>query len=283
MFRYQGIFVAIAYLLVLMIACRNADNTGRHKAPSKPEEISGNIQGRTEKSLVWAEGAIIRGDTNEKRIALVFTGDEFGDGGEFILHTLSKQNIKASFFLTGNFYRNSEFVPLIQKLKENGNYLGSHSDKHLLYCDWSIRDSLLVSKTEFVSDLKNSYLELNKFQIAHEEARYFLPPFEWYNDSIAAWTSQLGLQLVNFTPGSGSNADYTYPEMGSSYADSKSIFRSVMAYERKSSTGMNGFILLVHIGTDPRRTDKFYNLLPDLITELKSMGYQFVRIDELLD
>ena len=45
---------------------------------------------------------------------------------------------------------------------------------------------------------------------------------------------------------------------------------------------MNGFILLIHIGTDPGRTDKFYYLLPELISELKGKGYRFVRIDELL-
>ncbi|HEY5406039.1 MAG TPA: hypothetical protein VIJ92_03090 [Ginsengibacter sp.] len=45
---------------------------------------------------------------------------------------------------------------------------------------------------------------------------------------------------------------------------------------------LNGFILLVHIGTDPRRTDKFYNQLPQLINELKKRGYEFVKINELL-
>ena len=93
----------------------------------------------------------------------------------------------------------------------------------------------------------------------------------------------MGLQLVNFTPGTRSNADYTYPGMGNNYTESKTIFNSVLEYEQKFTTGLNGFILLVHIGTDPRRTDKFYYLLPDLITELKSRGYKFVRIDELLD
>jgi hypothetical protein len=94
---------------------------------------------------------------------------------------------------------------LISKLKENGDYLGSHSDKHLLYCDWTNRDTLLVSKKEFTDDLGNSYFELNKLKVSKDEAHYFLPPYEWYNDSIALWTSQMGLQLVNFTPGTRSN------------------------------------------------------------------------------
>jgi peptidoglycan/xylan/chitin deacetylase (PgdA/CDA1 family) len=140
-----------------------------------------------------------------------------------------------------------------------------------------------VSKKEFTDDLGNSYFELNKLKVSKDEAHYFLPPYEWYNDSIALWTSQMGMQLVNYTPGTRSNADYTYPGVGNNYVDSRTIFNSVLEYEQKFTAGLNGFILLVHIGTDPRRTDKFYYLLPDLITELKSRGYKFIRIDELLD
>ena len=139
-----------------------------------------------------------------------------------------------------------------------------------------------MTRQEFDSDLKNSYRELAKFGIKKETAHYFLPPYEWYNDSIVEWTAQQGLQLVNYSPGTRSTADYTYPEMDNRYVASKDIYNSIIDYERTSLTGLNGFILLVHIGTDPRRTDKFYMLLPQLITELKQKGYRFVRIDELL-
>jgi peptidoglycan/xylan/chitin deacetylase (PgdA/CDA1 family) len=70
--------------------------------------------------------------------------------------------------------------------------------------------------------------------------------------------------------------------MGSQYVDSKTIYNSISSFEKKSVSGLNGFILLVHIGTDPGRTDKFYYSLPELINGIKSRGYRFVRIDELL-
>jgi peptidoglycan/xylan/chitin deacetylase (PgdA/CDA1 family) len=226
--------------------------------------------------------AITRGDTTQKELSLVFTGDEYGDGAQFITSVLRKENIRASFFLTGNFYRDKKFSQIIRQLISNGHYLGSHSDKHLLYCDWTKRDSLLVTKEQFDADLAQSYRELGRFGISTQQAVYFLPPYEWYNDSIVSWTRQFGLQLVCFTPGTRSTADYTYPEMGTRYVDSKTIFRSIMDYETRSASGLNGFILLVHIGTDPRRKDKFYKYLPDLIKEIKSKGYRWVRIDELL-
>jgi len=232
-------------------------------------------------SRQFDEGAVTRGDIRKKEIALVFTGDSFGDGGEFIASTLAEKKVKASFFLTGNFYRNKAFATVISKLKTQGNYLGSHSDKHLLYCDWDKRDSLLVNRREFQTDLLNSYVAMKKFGITKKEAAYFLPPYEWYNDSIAEWTSNLGLQLVNYSPGTISHADYTTPDM-KNYKSSTEIYKSIMEYELVSPGALNGFMLLTHIGTETARRDKFYLLLPKLIDELKAKGYEFKRVDELL-
>jgi peptidoglycan/xylan/chitin deacetylase (PgdA/CDA1 family) len=96
------------------------------------------------------------------------------------------------------------------------------------------------------------------------------------------WTAELGLQLVNFSPGTRSNADYSYPEMGKSYLDSKKIMESVTTFENQRAGGLNGFILLMHIGTDPRRIDKFYFQLSKLIRYLQGKDYVFVTIPRLL-
>ena len=212
---------------------------------------------------------------------MVFTGHEFSEGGEFINQTLQQQKIKASFFFTGNFYRNPSFKNNILQLKKDGHYLGPHSDQHLLYCDWNKRDSLLVNKEEFQKDLLQNYSEMNRSGIKKDKARFFLPPYEWYNDSIATWTKELGLQLVNYTPGTLSNADYTTPTM-KNYRSSDSIYRSIIKYEQTHTAGLSGFILLMHIGAGPERKDKFYLRLPQLINYLKQKGYQFQTVEQLL-
>lgn len=227
-------------------------------------------------------GAITRGNKTEKKVALVFTGDEFADGGEMINQTLLDENVKASFFLTGRFYGKGKNRKLIQKLMANGNYLGAHSNDHLLYNDWTKRDSLLVSELQFKTDLIWNYRAMEKFGIKMANAKYFLPPYEWYNQQIADWTSQMDLQLVNFTSGTRSNADYTYPELGKSYRSSDEIYNSITSYHQNQKDGLNGFILLLHIGTDARRKDKFYDKLPQLIKFLKTSGYELVKINELL-
>src|SRR3546814_4318246 len=144
-------------------------------------------------------GAIVRGDPSTKEIALVFTGDEFGDGLPTVIRMLKAERMHASFFLTGNFYRNADFKTYIAELRYLGHYLGSHSDKHLLYCDWANRDSLLVTRAEFERDLADSYDALAAFGVNKEQACYFLPPHECYNDKIASWTGDMGLQLVTFS------------------------------------------------------------------------------------
>lgn len=225
-------------------------------------------------------GGIIRTDSIKKEIHLVFTGHEFGDGGEVIRRVLQKHGVKAAFFLTGDFYRNKNFSSLIRGLKSNGHYLGGHSDRHLLYCSWEKRDSLLVSKEEFTADLVANYAEIEKFGVRKSDAPFFLPPYEWYNESVSAWTKELGLTLVNFSPGTYSNADWTIPELGTQYLSSDTIYNRILAYERNHSNGLNGFILLTHIGVDPRRTDKFYLKLDGLMTQLEKRGYRFTSLRE---
>jgi endoglucanase len=240
-----------------------------------------NSSAETESRFKYDQGAIIRGDVNQKKLSLVFTGDEFADGAKTITNVLKNQKVKASFFLTGRFYRNPNFKSAILQLKKDGHYLGAHSDEHLLYADWNDRQKLLVSRKEFEKDLRNNYAEMQKFGITWDDSPYFLPPFEWYNETVTRWAVPFGLQLINFTSGTGSNADYTTPSM-KNYQSSETIFKRIKDYEAQDPNGLNGFLLLLHIGTDPERTDKFYNRLNDLIDFLKAKNYQLVSLEQLL-
>jgi endoglucanase len=224
---------------------------------------------------------IVRGDTSERRLALVFTGGDFGEGGGHIRKVLRDGAVKAAFFFTGDFYRTPEFEGTIRGLAADGHYLGAHSDRHLLYCPWEDREKTLVGREEFRADLEANFREMERFGIRREAARLFIPPYEWYNRTIAAWAREMGLVLFNFTPGTSSNADYTTPSMAE-YLSSETIYDRILACEAKDPHGLNGFILLLHVGTDPERADKFYFKLGDLIGALKKKGYAFVRLDELL-
>jgi len=234
-------------------------------------------------SFALVEGGIQQGEETRPALALVYTGHEHTDGAEHIRRVLAEQGVPGSFFFTGDFYRKPEMAAFIRGLKGDGQYLGAHSDKHLRYCTWEDRNQLLVTREEFERDLEANYAQMERFGIDRADALYFMPPYEWYNAQVSRWTNEMGLVLIDFSRGTRSNADYTTPDMGDRYVPSDVIYDSILAREEKDPNGLNGFLLLIHIGTAPARTDKFYDHLEPLIVELRERGYGFERVDELLE
>lgn len=235
-----------------------------------------------EPPFTFVQGAIVRGDSTQKSLSLVFTADETGEGLPHILQTLKKENVQGSFFFTGRFYRANAFQPWIKALAKGGHYLGPHSDGHLLYCDWTKRDSLLVTKDSFAHDLGQNRGAMIAAGLPVRTPHYFIPPYEWWNDSIAAWSRRQSFVLINFTPGMRTNADYTYPEMGAGYKSSKWLLEWLEETLVATPSKFNGSMVLVHAGTDSRRKDKFYHHLAAVIRRLKAAGFRLVRVDELL-
>jgi hypothetical protein len=64
------------------------------------------------------------------------------------------------------------------------------------------------------------------------------------------------------------------------FVSSRQILDDILAYERKDPWGLNGFLLLLHLGSG--RRDPFHTHFAALCDELKQRGYEPVRIDELL-
>ncbi len=225
------------------------------------------------------QGGITRTDPSKKRISLVFTAADRNDGAKSILSTLEKEGIKGSFFFTGEFFE--KFPDTVRDIQKGGHYVGSHSYAHLLYCPWEKRDSLLVTREEFTQDMVKSYSLLSEFGITPGSAPYFMPPYEYYNSAISEWARSLGLQVVNYTNGTYTNGDYTTPDM-KNYYSSKFIMGKVLEYEKTKPGGLGGHIMLIHLGTEPSRTDKFYDKLPRLIRTLRRQGYTFVSLGEAI-
>ena len=215
-------------------------------------------------------------DTSQPFIYLIFSGHDHNEGREKVLNTLTDRNIQASFFFTGDFYRNPDNKEFIEALIRDDHYLGAHSDKHLLYSDWIHRDSTLVSRDSFETDLVANYRSMKSlFGIPRKQARVFLPPYEWYNQEIVQWTTSMGFTLINLSPGPGTARDYTWPQMGQRYTPSKTIISDLMNYESEHT--LHGHILLIHLGTDPRRPDKLYDQLGQILDDLAGRGYGFRR------
>lgn len=263
-----------ASLIYLLAAQQNsAKNTAKYTAK---KNLSVSIP-------IKQMGAIIKSvNPTEPSVSLIFTGDEYGEGLPIIQEILAKEKVKVGFFFTGRFYANKKFTKTIKTLEKEQHYLGTHSNDHLLYNDWANRNKLLVSYDSFSTDLNKNFAVMENLGIKTPQRKLFIPPYEWWNDSVASWCNWKGLELFSFTPGTYTNADYTWPEMGSSYKTNATLMNQLKTLA--STPGkLNGNILLLHVGTDPRRKEKLYNELPAIIQLLRKNGYRIKRIDELIN
>lgn len=243
--------------------------------------LAENAVNAAESTFEYREGGIIRGPQDSKRIALEFTAHDFSDGGETILNELAKHKAKASFFFTGHFLRKPDVQPLIKRIVAEGHYLGPHSDAHLLYCPWGGEKKTLITKDVFRDDLEKNIKAIEAFGVSRAEIKYFVPPYEWYNQEIVDWSKELNLTLINFTSGTRSAADYT-ENNAKNFVPSGVILESIFKKEREDPHGLNGFLLLLHFGVSDKRTDKFHKYFGELMSTLASKEYKFVRVDELL-
>jgi endoglucanase len=88
----------------------------------------------------------------------------------------------------------------------------------------------------------------------------------------------MGSRLINFTPGTGTNADYTTPDM-TNYRSSETLIEGLKRFESSSDNGLNGALILIHPGTEPSRTtDKLYLRLEEIIEYYSAKGYSFKRL-----
>ena len=222
-------------------------------------------------------GAIVRVNPARKVIWLCFTADENFNGAERVLNTLKKQQVKGNFFLTGNCMRHAPNREAIRRIVADGHYVGGHSDRHVLYCDWGAERPSLMHADSIISDLRANYAELAKFGVRREDARWFLPPYEHYNDFSVAILEAMGLHVVNYTPGIGTPADYTTPDM-KNYRKAQTLIDGLWKFEREE--GLDGALLLIHPGVHPDRpeSERLYGRLDEIIRYLKKKGYSFDRL-----
>jgi hypothetical protein len=91
-----------------------------------------------------------------------------------------------------------------------------------------------------------------------------------------------GNDAINFTPGTRSNADYT-GEADRNFVPSSVIYDSILARERQDPNGLNGFICCSTSGPAPAGRTSSTRGLAACLDVLAAKGYEFVRVDELLD
>lgn len=218
----------------------------------------------------------LRQPAKGKVVYLIFTADSMFEGGQYALDVLREHNVKASFFLTGNFLRDSlSNGSVIHRMVNEGHYVGPHSDRHILLADWDASRTILADRDSALRDMRNNYVWLAKWGVDTTTARFIVPPFEWYHgDHITAYR-HAGYYPVNPSPGFITYRDYTTPDM-EEYCPSDSIWANFI--DNLNHKDIDGNFIILHLGTQDSRTDKFYYRLGELIDSLKLHGYLPIRL-----
>lgn len=194
---------------------------------------------------------IQKGVTNKPYIALTY---DAGDGAAAtlqILDILEKHNIKATFFLTGEW---SEKYPDIGKrIVDLGHEIGNHTFSH--------PDLTQMSKSEIVNEVIKTENAIKR--LANADCKpLFRPPFGAWNQEVLEVVGEIGYTYSIYW--SIDTIDWKEP-------DADVIVSRVMENVKSDE------IILMHL--EYFNTAKATEMM---IPKLKDLGYQFVCVSELL-
>ena len=192
------------------------------------------------KWLRWIyPGATWRMDPNEHAVYLTFHDGPIPESTPFILETLRKYNVKATFFMVGeNVLR---YHDLYNQIINDGHRVGNHTFNHIgSFKHWTITYAINTHKAD---------------ELIH--SNLFRPPHGWMRMSVYWWMKRryriIMWDLVT--------RDY------SKWLTAKDVVRNVKRYAR------NGSIITFHDSL--KSINKLKTALPESIEWLKSQGYEF--------
>lgn len=202
------------------------------------------------KKMLAENNGIYVGNTEEKKVFLTFDlGYEAGYTSG-ILDALKENNLKAIFFLTGNYLKEEE---LIGRMINEGHSIGNHTDKHKNLPDLSAEGA----KTDIVS-FQNQYYSLFKSPV-----KFFRPPSGRFNETTLKLASGEGLKTVMW-----SVAIVDFGKNALSETESTNLFMKRIH---------PGAIILMHI-----QQSYTPDVLRNLIKQIPEKGYTIGTPEELL-
>ena len=196
-----------------------------------------------------------------------------GEHGRRFSTCLKERNIRAGFFVTGNFAR---MRPICRRSSiassSEGHYLGPHSDSHPLYCDWKDRQKTLVTRAFFTDGPgKESRCPAQSRARCRPACRCSSSrPTNGTTASKSRGAGEMGVELINFTPGSGSNRDYA-PEGDPASCRRRKSTTTSWPTSRKTRTASTAFSCCCTWA--PAARTRFTRGLGPLCDELARRGY----------
>ena len=208
--------------------------------------------GRAEVEILHKGGGLFLGDINDNNMYLTF--DEGYENGytEEILDTLKEENVKAIFFITGDYFEQNDAI--IRRMLEEGHSVGNHSMNH-----YSMPE-LNYDKCE------NEILELERlfFDKFGRHMHFFRPPKGEYNSSVLEIACKLNYKCIMW---SFAYQDWlTDKQKGADWA-----------LKMVSDNFHNGAVILLHAVSKDNA-----DALGSIIREARKQGYEFASPEDLL-
>ena len=192
------------------------------------------------------------GNTSKKEIYLTF--DVGYDNGNLIpiLDILDNYNIRATFFITGDFVK--RFPELVKKLSNSDHLICSHSWGHLNITKLSF-DKL----KDDLDKLNDEYFKLTNKNLAP----YFRPPEGAFDKPSLLNVNKLGYTNIFW---SIAWVDWnTNKQLGAKYS-----------YDSFTNNLHNGAIVLMHSVSSSNK-----EALPSILEYSINNGYQFLTVDKI--
>ena len=195
---------------------------------------------------------VFLGDPSKKVIYLTFDAGYENGCTEKILDALKKHNVKAAFFLVGNYMEQN--ADLVRRMVEEGHIVGNHTMHHP---DMSkISDKAAFEKE--LSDLEALYKDIT----GKDMPKYYRPPQGNYSEENLKMAQELGYKTVFWSLAyvDWNNDAQPTPEQ---------------AYSKLLPRIHNGAVVLLH-STSKTNAE----ILDDLLTKWEQMGYTFGTVEE---
>lgn len=193
------------------------------------------------------------GNSEDKKIYLTFDCGYENGYTPAILDALEKHNVKAAFFVVGNYLETSP--DLVKRMVEEGHIVGNHTYHHP---DMSqISDPAAFQ--EEITSLEKKYQEITGLEMQ----KFYRPPQGKYSESNLKMAQELGYQTVFWS--------LAYVDW---YLDQQPTQEE--AYAKLLPRIHPGAVVLLH-STSKTNAE----ILDDLLTKWEQEGYTFGTLNEL--
>lgn len=193
------------------------------------------------------------GDTSQKVIYLTFDAGYENGYTASILDTLKKHNVKATFFVVGNYVQTSP--DLVKRMCEEGHTVGNHTFHHY--------DMSKISDMESFQKEITSLEELFKQTTGQDLQKFYRPPQGKYNINNLQQANELGYKTIFWS--------LAYVDW---YVDKQPTHEE--AFSKLLPRIHPGAIVLLH-STSKTNAE----ILDELLTKWEEEGYTFGSLNDL--